>query len=307
VPTRTTCRIGSDVDLLSRVQLEEVLQLLATHCPKGDADFVSPGEFPQLKESKAHPNSPARVALLMNALLEDRYDALVLDAAILPLRMPSGITIGAITRRLTPCEALISGEEIILDELADNAVLAANGVRREAQMHYYRPDLQIVHAKGSVDSLIQKVNSSRIDAAVVAAADMERLGKQEIVVELLTNAVCVPAAGQGALAVLVRGGKEQFTDCVRHINDAATFCELGAERAFLNGLGVDVAQPVGVLASTEGNLLEVEGILASPDGREKIQFLVKGTPGQELELGETLAEEILKAGGREILQELHLL
>ena len=76
MPTRTTCRIGSDVDLLSRVQLEEVLQLLATHCPKGDADFVSPGEFPQLKESKAHPNSPARVALLMNALLEDRYDAL---------------------------------------------------------------------------------------------------------------------------------------------------------------------------------------------------------------------------------------
>jgi len=307
VPTRTTCRIGSDVDLLSRVQLEEVLQLLVTHCPKGDAEFVSPGEFPQLKESKAHPNSPARVAMLMNALVENRYDALVLDAAIMPLRMPSGITIGAITRRLTPCEALISGEEIILDELADNAVLAADGVRREAQMHYYRPDLKIVHAKGSVDSLIQKVNSSRIDAAVVAAADMERLGKQEIVVELLTNAVCVPAAGQGALAVLVRAGEERFTECVRHIHDAATYCELGAERAFLDGLGVDGAQPVGVLASTEGNILEVEGVLASPDGREKIHFLVKGTPGQELELGETLADEILKAGGREILQELHLL
>jgi hydroxymethylbilane synthase len=306
VPTGTTCRIGSDVDLLSRVQLEEVLRNLDSLCPEGEAEFVSPGEFPQLKESRSHPNTPARVALLMNGLVESRYDALVLDAAVMPLALPSGITIGAITTRLTPCEALISGKEIILDELAENAVLAANGLRREAQMQYYRPDLKIVHAKGSVDSLIQKVYSSRLDAAVVAAADMERLGKQEIVVELLTNAVCVPAAGQGALAVLVRAGEEEFTECVRHVNDAAAYREFVAERAFLEKLGVDGTQPVGVLASTQANLLEVEGVLASPDGREKIHFMVKGTPGQEHELGETLADEILKAGGQEILQELHL-
>jgi hydroxymethylbilane synthase len=307
VPTRTTCRIGSDVDLLSRVQLEEVLRLLETSCPVGDVDFVTPVDFPQLKESKMQPNSPARVALLMNGLVENRYDALVLDAAVTPSRLPSGITIGAITCRLTPYEALICREEIILDELAENAVLAANGARREAQMHYYRPDLQIVHARGSVDSLIQRVHSSKIDAAVVAAADMERLGKQEIVVELLTNAVCVPAAGQGALAVLVRSGEEQYTGCLRHINDAATYCELYAEWAFLDHLGLDGAHPVGVLARTEGNVLELEGVLAYPDGREKIHFMVKGLPGQEKELGGTLAQEILKAGGREILQELHLL
>ena len=307
MPTRTTCRIGSDVDLLSRVQLEEVLQLLEKQCPSGGVEFVSPGELPRLKESKAQPNSPARVALLLNALVERAYDALVLDAAITPSRLPSGITIGAITPRRTPCEALICGEEIILDELAENAVLAANGTRREAQMLYYRPDLKIVHARGSVDSLIQKVNSSRIDAAVVAASDMERLGKQEIVVELLTNAVCVPAAGQGALVVLVKSGEEQFIECLHHINDAVTYCELGAEWAFMDQLGLDGAHPVGVLASTKENVLEVEGVLAYPDGREKIHFMVKGSPGQEVELGGTLAEEILKAGGREILQELHLL
>jgi hydroxymethylbilane synthase len=307
VPARTTCRIGSDVDLLSRVQLEEVFSLLSTHCPKGELDFVSPGELPLLKESRSHPNSPARVAVLMNALIENAYDALVLDAAVMPSRIPSGLTIGAITRRLTPCEALICGEETILDELAENAVLAANGSRREAQMLYYRPDLQIVHAKGRVDSLIQKVNSSKIDAAVVAAADMERLGKQEIVVELLTNAVCVPAAGQGALAVLVRSGEGHFIEYMHYINDARAYCELGAEWAFLDRLGLDGAQPVGVLASTDGNVLEVEGVLASPDGREKIHFVVKGLPGPEQDLGITLAEEILKAGGREILQELHIL
>jgi hydroxymethylbilane synthase len=243
----------------------------------------------------------------MNSLLENESDALVLDAAVMPSRLSAGLTIGAITRRFTPCDALVCNDETILDELEDNAVLVANGARREAQMLYYRPDLKIVHTKGSLDSLLQKVKSEKIDAAVVAAADMERLGKQEYVVELLTNAVCVPAAGQGALAVLVRSGEDQFKECFHKINDPSTYREIGAEWAFLDHLGLNGAHPAGVLASTDRNVLEVEGVLAYPDGREKIHFVVKGSPGQETDLGRTLAVEILEAGGREILQELHLI
>lgn len=306
VPTKTICRIGSDVDLLSRVQLEEVLRHLETQGCKATADFVIPSESQRLKDSRAQPNSPTRVALLLNGLLEDEYDALVLDASSVPSPLPAGLTIGAVAPRLTPCDALICRDEVILDELAEHAVLAANGASREAQMLYYRPDLKIVHAKGSLDSLIQKVNSAKIDAAVVAAADMERLGKQEYVVELLTNAVCVPPAGQGALAVLVLSEGEPFKECVHKINDVATYTELAAEWAFLDRLGLDGSHPAGVLASTEGKVIEMEGVLASPDGREKIHFMAKGLIGQERDLGRTLAEEILAAGGSEILQELHL-
>ncbi len=306
MPTKTTCRIGSDVDLLSRVQLEEVVGLIEKHCAKGNVEFVSSAESSSLRDDKSHPNTPARIAVLMNGLVENDYDALVLDAAAMPPRLPSGIVIGAITPRFTPCDAVICSDEIILDELAKNAVLAANGARREAQMLYYRPDLKIVHATGSVDSLIQKVNGANIDAAVVAAADMERLGRQEIVVELLTNSVCVPAAGQGALAVLVRTGEDPYIECLRSINDAVSYRELNAEWAFLDRLGLNGSDPVGVLAASGGNVLEIEGVLAYPDGREKIHLVVKGSPGQETDLGRTLAEEILEAGGREILQELHL-
>lgn len=306
MPTKTTCRIGSDVDLLSRVQLEEVLRLLESQGCKGTFDFVISEESQRLKDSRAQPNSPTRVALLMNGLLEDSYDALVLDAAAMTSRFPSGLTVGAITPRLTPCDALICRDEVILDELAEHAVLAANGARREAQMLYYRPDLKIVHAKGSLDSLIQKVQGAKIDAAVVAAADMERLGKQEYVVELLTNSVCVPAAGQGALAVLVLSEAVPLKERIHKINDAATRTEVGAEWAFLDRLGLNGSHPVGVLASTEGKVVEMEGVLASPDGRERIHFMAKGLIGQEKDLGRTLAEEILAAGGKEILQELHL-
>lgn len=307
MPTKTTCRVGSDVDLLSRVQLEEVLFLLEKYGAKNAISFVTPEEFSSLKESRAQPNTPTRLALMMNELLEGECDALVVDASSLSWRLPSGITIGALTRRYTPYEALICSDDVILDELAENAVVVANEQRREAQMLYYRPDLKIVRSRGSLDSLIQKVNSGKIDAAVIAAADMERLQKQDLVVELLTTAVCVPAAGQGALAVLVRSNEENFREIIQEINDPTTYRELRAEWAFLDYLGLDGMDPAGVLAATKDRVLEVEGVLAFPDGREKIHFVVKGSPGQDEDLGRTLAAEILEAGGREILQELHLM
>lgn len=243
----------------------------------------------------------------MNGLLEGECDALVLDATAIPSRLAPGLTIGAITRRFTPYDALICSEEVILDELEDNAVVVANESRREAQMLYYRPDLRMVRSRGSLDSLIQKVKNGKIDAAVIAASDMERLHKQEYVVELLTTAVCTPAAGQGALTVLVRSSDQHFREIFREINDARSYNELRAEWTFLDHLGLNGMDPVGVLASTQGKVLEIEGVLAYPDGREKIHFMVKGSPDQDEDLGRTLAIEILEAGGREILQELHLL
>lgn len=242
----------------------------------------------------------------MNGLLEGDCDAVVLDAVHVPSKIASGLTIGAITTRITPYDALISTRELILDELPDSATIMANTFRREAQMRYYRPDLRIVRVKGGVDAIVQKVVGGQIDAAVMAAADMERLSRQEHVVELLTNSVCVPAAGQGALAVLVRSSDEQFVEVMQPINDASAYSALRAEWSFLEHLGVDSSSPVGVLGWIENNVLELEGVLAFPDGREKIHFLVKGMLGQEEDLGGTLAQEILDAGGREILEELHL-
>jgi hydroxymethylbilane synthase len=287
------------------VQLEFVLSLLQDYGARHAIDFISP-EDPSLKDSRDEPNSPTRLATLMNGLLEGVCDALVLDAVNLPTRIPSGLTIGAITGRITPYDALMSNRERILDELPENAVVAANTPRREAQMLYYRPDLRVVRARGSLDSLIQKVRGRSIDAAVVAAADMENMGKQEYVVELLTNSVCVPAPGQGALAVLIRSSEETFRETVQSINDPRTYNALRAEWAFMEHLGVNGTAPVGVLCSVENKVLELEGVLAFPDGREKIQCMVKGSLGQEEDLGRTLAQEILDAGGREVIQELHL-
>ena len=307
MPTKTICRIGSDIDLLSRVQLNEVTGLLGNFGTKHSIDFAPAEDSGVTGDSRTQPGTPARIAVLMNALLEGRLDALVLDAVVLPTHIPSGLTIGAITQRITPWDALVSAGDEIIDELAEGAIVVTDSFRREAQIRCYRTDLQFAEAHGSVDSIIQKVNSGRYAAAVVAAADMERLGKQDCLTELLTNSVCIPAAGQGALAILIRSSEDQFRDAVQSINCHTTFQVLRSEWAFLEHLGVDDTRYVGVLGSVERKTLELEGALAVPDVGERIHFIVKGTLGQEEELGRTLAEEILEAGGRDILQQLNLL
>jgi hydroxymethylbilane synthase len=307
VTTITRCRIASDVDYLSKVQLEEVSLTLKHHHPKLAVELIANEDENALTNNDHLPNSPTRIAFLMNQLLSAKFDALVLNAAHLPARLPDGLTIGAITSRLTPYDVLISSVDCILDELPESATVIANDVRREAQLLYYRSDLKMVRSKGSVDSIIQKVKNSKVDAAVLAAGDVERLQKQDHVADFLNCSICVPAAGQGSLAVLVRSDDEQAKKSIRAINDPASYSEITAEWAFLDFLGIHEEAPVGVLGSIEGNKLELEGMVALPDGRERIREVVRGSVSHEAELGQKLAVEILEAGGKTLLQELNLL
>ena len=302
----TRCRIASDGDQLSRLELEEVSERLRELSPKLAIEPVFADQCKAGVNGSGAPNSPSRVARLMKGLLEQEYDAVVVNAAYLPSRLPTGLTIGAITDRLTPYDVLISKDDRLLDELPEKATIVANEVRREAQLLYYRSDFKTVRSRGSVDSIIQKVKSGKIDAAVLAASDVERLHKQDHVVEFLTCSICIPAAGQGALAVLVRSDEEQAKKIIRGINHPASYGEIISEWAFLDCLGAVENAPVGVLGSIEGKSIELEGMIASTDGRERIHSVVKGSVGHEIELGQRLAQEVLDAGGREVLQEIGL-
>jgi len=306
VTTMTRCRIASDTDYLSKLELEEVTRQLKELSVKLAIEQIFVDDGKPGVDGAGGPNSPARVARLMKGLLEGEVDALVVNAAYLPSRLSAGLTIGAITDRLTPYDVLISMNECLLDELPEHASLAAADIRREAQLLYYRSDLKIAKMKGSVDSVIQKVKSGKLDGAVLAASDVERLKKQDYVSEFLTCSICIPAAGQGSLAVLVRSDEEQVKKAIRGINHPASYSEIIAEWAFLDHIGAPEGAPVGALGSIEGKVLELEGMIASPDGTERIHSVVKGSVGHEIELGQKLAQEVLEAGGRDLLQEADL-
>lgn len=283
------------------------MDLLSRQCPKLVVSTVEYGNKDAGVGSSSSPNSPARIAALLKNLLESRYDVLVVNAAHVPSKLPAGVSLGALTDRLTPYDVIISKNDEIFDELPQESTVLANDARREAQLLYYRPDLVMVKSKGSVDSLIQKVKGAKADAVILSAADVERLQKQDFVAEVFTNSICVPAAGQGSLAVLIRTDDDLMGKCMSTINSAAASSELLAEWSFMNSLSLSQSDPVGVLGSIEGKKIELEGVLALPDGTEKIRLMLQGTAGKEEELGQLLAREILEAGGREILQELKLL
>jgi hydroxymethylbilane synthase len=302
----TRCRLASDVDYLSKLELESVSQELKKCSPKLSIELVGSEASPSHVDGDGVPNSPGRVAQLMRGLLGEKYDALVLNAAYMPTKLPAGLTIGAIAKRLTPYDVLISSNDCLLDELPENSTVVANDIRRESQLLYYRSDFRMVRSQGSVDSVIQKVKNASLDAAVLAASDVERLHKQDHVVEFLTCSICVPVPGQGSLAVLVRSDEEQVKKCIRNVNHPASYGEIIAEWAFLDHLGVTDDVPVGVLARIEGKALELEGMVALPDGHERIHSVVTGSVGHEAALGEKLAQEILDAGGRELLREINL-
>ena len=301
------CRIASDHDLLSRVQLDDVASQLKKRAHKLAVEKLTSPANLSPNGNKKIPGTAVRLARLMDALLKGECDALVLSAPSLPSRLPTGLTIGAITSRLTPYDVLLSSEERILDELPENATMAANEVRREAQLLYYRPDLKMVRTGPDIESIIEMVDTGKLDAAVLCASDVERLNKQDHVTEFLTCSICVPAAGQGSLAVLVRSSDDIVKRYLHGINDAASYSEIVAEWACLHHLGLNETAPVGVLGSIEGSKLELEGVVASPDGREKIRSVVKGSVGHEEQLGKDLADEILEAGGKELLRELNLI
>jgi len=304
--TKIKCCIGGDSDQLSKLELQEVVNSLSERYPKLAIEprIIELGDH--AGNTKAYHNTPSCIANLMSHLLDGDFDALVINAVYLPLSIPPRIGIGAITRRLTPYDVIVSKNEEIFDELPENSTVIANDLRRESQLLYYRPDLKMARSKGSVDSLIQKVKSAKVDAVILSAADVERLQKQDYVAEVFTNSICVPAAGQGSLVVIYRSGDEQIGKFLNSVTDPASYSEIKAERSFLRSLSVGIDDPVGVLGSIEGKRIELEGVLALPHGREKIRSVASGILGREEELGQMLADDILDAGGREILQELNL-
>jgi len=136
VTTITRCRLASDTDYLSKLELESISQELKKCSPKLAIELIGTQTNQCRVDGDDIPNSPGRVARLMRGLLKERYDALVLNAAYLPSKLPSGLTIGAIDKRLTPYDVLISSHDCLLDELPDNATIVANDIRRESHGYY---------------------------------------------------------------------------------------------------------------------------------------------------------------------------
>ncbi|MBM3262933.1 MAG: hydroxymethylbilane synthase [candidate division Zixibacteria bacterium] len=229
------------------------------------------------------------------ALLNGEIDAAVHSLKDLPVALPVGLTIAAVSRRADARDALISKKGLSLTELPRGAVIATGSPRRRAQLAAFRPDLQFADIRGNIDTRLKKlVESPDLDAIVLACAGLDRMGWGDRITERISPDICLPAVGQGALAIETRENDKRVVAVVHRIDDPDTERAVSAERAFLRHAGGGCHTPLGAWARVTGQSLTLDGMMAAPDGAWLVRDIVEGAASDAETLGARLAEKILR-------------
>lgn len=237
-------------------------------------------------------------AALRLAILGGEIDIAVHSLKDLPTAAVEGLTIAAIPPREDPGDVLI-GRGVTLDELPQGARVGTGSPRRAAQLLSRRRDLTIVDIRGNVDTRMKFVTDGELDAVVLAAAGLRRLGRlapDHFPLDLW------PAPAQGALAIECRSGDAGLRGVLAGLDDATTRFAAEAERAVLATLGAGCAAPVGVRTSHDGDGVRLEALVVSPDGAQTVTASAEAGPGTPAsELGRLVAERLVAAGAGDVV------
>ena len=239
------------------------------------------------------------------ALIEGRIDMAVHSMKDMPVIIPEGLCIGTITKREDPRDALISRDGKIFSALPEGAHIGTSSLRRSSQLLFFRPDLRISPLRGNVDTRLRKLDEGRFDAIVLASAGIIRMGLKERVTEFFPVSFLIPAIGQGAICIECRENDQEIMDLIKPLDHKETSTAIRAERAFLKRLEGGCQVPIGAHARLVDDTIEMEGFIASIDGREMVMERMTDKVDRPEDLGKRLAESILSQGGEEILQEIY--
>jgi hydroxymethylbilane synthase len=238
------------------------------------------------------------------AMLRGDIDIAVHSMKDVPTEFPEGLGLHCITEREDPRDAVIS-RGVKFAELPHGAKIGTSALRRQAQLLKVRPDLEMVIIRGNVETRISKLETEQLDAVILAAAGLKRLGFTDKVAEYLPTDFSIPAIGQGALGIECRLDNEELKKAIDFFNHPATAHAVRAERALLWRCEGGCQVPIAAFGEVSGSELRLTGFIASVDGKTSVKGSISG-PAEECEkLGITLAEQLLKDGGHEILAEVY--
>lgn len=234
-------------------------------------------------------------------LADGTIDLAVHSLKDMPTVLPEGLCLTAITERANVGDAFVSNKYASFEELPLGAVIGTSSLRRKAQLLAARPDLQIMDLRGNVDTRLRKLDEGLYDAIILAAAGLERLGHGDRITALIPPDVCLPAVGQGALAIEARTADDEVRSMLEFLNDLPTKQSTDAERAFLGLLEGGCQVPIGVHADVAGEQIKIDAIIAALDGRTVLRDTITGKVEDAVALGQQLGKKMLAAGGQEIL------
>lgn len=244
---------------------------------------------------------------LETAMLEGEIDIAVHSLKDMPVVVPEGLVITAITQRADPGDAFVSSKYESFQQLPAGAKVGTSSLRRKAQLLHARPDLQIEDLRGNVNTRLRKMEEENFDGIILACAGLKRLGFGDKIRQVLPQTMCLPAVGQGALAIECRQADKETRELLEFLNDRCTGLCTEAERGFLATVEGGCQVPVGVHAVSAEAGIRVEAVIASLDGstllRDAQEAEVKNAQ-EARAVGVNLAEKLLARGGREILRSI---
>lgn len=239
------------------------------------------------------------------ALLDGSADIAVHSMKDVPAELAPGLVMAAISARQDPRDALVTRSGKPLVELPQGATLGTSSLRRACQVSAARPDMRIMPLRGNVPTRLAKVSDGELDATILAAAGLNRLGLADRASEILDPTVCLPAVGQGALGIEVRADDHGTADLVaRAVHDEVTSTCVSAERAFLARVEGNCQAPLAAYAELDGSELYLRALIGKPDGSQVVAGERRGNPDDGVNMAIDLGEELLDRGGRDILAAL---
>lgn len=245
-------------------------------------------------------NKGAFTKEIEDALLGGEIDLAVHSMKDLPTELPRGLAIAAMPKREDPRDVLVTRERNGLGNLPPGTAVGTGSLRRKAQLLHHRADLSVVPIRGNVDTRLRKLDEGLVDALVMAAAGLNRIGRADRISEFLADEICVSAVAQGALGLESRQD-DALRERLAFLHDPATSAEIAAERAMLDRLGGGCHVPIGARATVTGRELKIIGVVASVDGNRLCRGEATGAADQATELGDRVATELLSQGADKLL------
>ncbi|MER2090704.1 MAG: hydroxymethylbilane synthase [Sporosarcina sp.] len=237
------------------------------------------------------------------ALFDKEIDFAVHSMKDMPAVLPEGLVIGCIPPREDARDAFISKNHVKFMDLPVGAVVGTSSLRRSSQLLLLRPDLDIKWIRGNIDTRLKKMYDGEYDAILLAAAGMKRMGwNEDITTEYMSVEDCIPAVGQGALAIECRADDKELLAELAKLTDEKTWKEIEAERTFLSEMDGSCQVPIAGFANYNGSEVELTGYIASPDATQVFKKTYTGT--DPVEAGMEVAKTLRAEGASEVIEKV---
>ncbi len=241
---------------------------------------------------------------LEQGILAGAADMAVHSMKDVPAELPPGLHLAAILTREDPRDALVSTRHAGLADLPPDARIGTSSLRRQCQLKLRLPDCQLSSVRGNVGTRLDKLEADGLDAILLAAAGLIRLGLADRITEILAPEDSLPAVGQGAIGIECRQDDSRIHALLSGLHDPDTADCVRAERAFNHRLNGGCQVPIAGYAELQGHHIRLRGLVAAPDGQRVVRGEIRGARTQAEALGTALADRLLAEGADQILAEL---